>query len=89
MSEKELRKTIKALSHLPKEFIIEKLHNLAREYQDYIDGKYKKSKGAPKLSTAYKRDFCMEMKRLSKKLNTNNLRICSQTMKVTGFIDYL
>ena len=43
MSKKELRKTIKALSHLPKEFIIEKLHNLAVEYQNYLDGKYKKA----------------------------------------------
>ena len=86
MSEKELRKTIKALSHLPKEFIIEKLHNLAVEYQNYLDGKYKKSRGAPKLSTAYKIDFCIEMKRLSKKLNTNNLRICAQTMKDSGFL---
>lgn len=86
MSEKELRKTIKALSHLPKVFIIEKLHNLAVEYQDYRNGKFKKSRGAPKLSPAYKRDFCMEMKRISKKLNTNNLRLCAKTMMNSGYL---
>ena len=86
MSKKELRKTIKALSHLPKEFIIEKLHNLAVEYQDYIDGKLKKGKGAPKLSTSYKLEFCQEMKRISKKLETKNLRLCAKTMMNSGYL---
>lgn len=86
MSQKELRKTIKALSHLPKEFIIEKLHNLAVEYQDHLNKKHKRKKGAPKLSIAYKIEFCQEMKRISKKLNTKNLRQCAQTMMNTGFL---
>ena len=86
MSKKELRKTIKALSHLSKEFIIEKLHNLSVEYQDYIDGRLKKGKGAPKLSTNYKLEFCLEMKRISKKLETRNLRLCAKIMMNTGYL---
>lgn len=86
MSKKELRKTIKALSHLSKEFIIEKLHNLSLEYQDYIDGRLKKGKGAPKLSTNYKLEFCLEMKRISKKLETRNLRLCAKIMMNTGYL---
>ena len=83
---KEFEEFRKSMSKYPKDFLLLKLFNLSKDFQDYINGKNKKGKGAPKLSDWYKIQFCLEMKRISKKIKSNVLSRCAREMMDSGFL---
>ena len=83
---KEFEEFKKSMSKHHRDFILLKLFNLANDFQDYIDGKNKKSRGAPKLSDWYKIQFCLEMKRISKRIKSNVISRCSKEMMESGFL---
>ena len=83
---KEFEEFKKSMSKYHRDFILLKLFNLANDFQDYIDGKNKKSRGAPKLSDWYKIQFCLEMKRISKRIKSNVISRCAKVMMDSGFL---
>lgn len=83
---KEFEKFKKSMSKYHRDFILLKLFNLANDFQDCIDGKNKKSRGAPKLSEWYKIQFCLEMKRISKRIKSNVVSRCAKEMMDSGYL---
>jgi len=83
---KEFEKFKKDMSKYHRDFILLKLFNLANDFQDYIDGKNKKRRGAPNLSDWYKIQFCLEMKRISKRIKSNAIRRCAKVMMDSGYL---
>ena len=83
---KEFEEFKSFMSRYPKDFILLKLFNLSKDYQDCLDGKNKKNRGAPKLSDRYKIHFCLEMKRISKRIKSNVISRCAKEMMDSGFL---